>query len=194
MLLPQLHQSDTRPFDGTEGHVLAMLKFRLRKAASEIVEEKIFLEHQQERRAMPALDPMTSGLPPSPQQTLRSPFCTAHPETCGSRFVPTVAQFDEETAELLPATKAAMKAEIKKPFESRSFVLQVLEFLRLLCEGHNNELQELLCEQSALSSANIGMQQVSNAYPLQGRSFDRRQIKTLRHADGRDFDACVGQT
>jgi len=42
--------------------------------------------------------------------------------------------------------------EMQKPFPSRSFVMDVLEFLRLLCEGHNTALQDFLREQSVGSS------------------------------------------
>lgn len=55
---------------------------------------------------------------------------------------------ESQGMQLSDATKAAMLQEIRKPFPSRSFVMDVLEFVRLLCEGHNCEMQDLLREQS----------------------------------------------
>ena len=62
-----------------------------------------------------------------------------------------LAHFDEETIDLSPATAAAMREELEQPFPSPSFVftdgIELVEFLRLLTEGHNNEMQKLLAEQ-----------------------------------------------
>ena len=55
--------------------------------------------------------------------------------------------FEEETEGLSPATVVAMRQELEAPFASRAYAMEVLEFLRLLCEGHNNRLQNLLREQ-----------------------------------------------
>lgn len=57
-------------------------------------------------------------------------------------------KFEIETGVISGATKAAMLQQIRKPFPSRSYVMDVLEFLRLLCEGHNTEMQDLLREQT----------------------------------------------
>lgn len=64
------------------------------------------------------------------------------------------AAFAEQAAahEWSDATKAAMLAEIERPFAERSMVLNVLELLRLLCEGHNSQVQDLLREQSSVTS------------------------------------------
>ena len=67
----------------------------------------------------------------------------------------------EEHAHLLDwsdATKAVMLLEVSRPFASRSFVMDVLELLRLLCEGHNTLMQDLLREQStATTSARVDL-------------------------------------
>ena len=46
------------------------------------------------------------------------------------------------------ATQAAMEKEILKPFPSQSHIFDVLEFLRLMTEGHYTEMQDLLREQT----------------------------------------------
>ena len=68
--------------------------------------------------------------------------------------------FDEEAREneWSEATKAVMHAEICRPFPTRAFALDLLETLRLLCEGHNTAMQDLLREQSgSASSARIDL-------------------------------------
>ena len=124
LLSDPVRQVEVRAFDGTDGRVLEMLKWRLRRASTEICEEKIYRENQRERQLT----------------------------------------FDEDTADLLPLTKAAMRAEMDLPFPSRSFVMQTLTFIQLLCEGHNNDLQMLLCEQTELSAANVDL--VTEVYEL----------------------------
>ena len=49
---------------------------------------------------------------------------------------------------LSPATVAAMRAELKKEFASRSHVKHVLKFLQLLCEGHHTQLQDFVRDQT----------------------------------------------
>ena len=115
--------SEIGAFDGTDTPLLHMLKMRIRKAISEIREEKFYLESQRERRAT----------------------------------------FEEDTAGLSAATVDAMKAELEQPFASRSFVLLTLQFLQLLCEGHNNELQDLL---SSDEGADHTVDLVSEVYEL----------------------------
>ena len=34
--------------------------------------------------------------------------------------------------------------EVEKPFETHAFSAELLEMLRLLCEGHNEEMQDFL--------------------------------------------------
>lgn len=57
--------------------------------------------------------------------------------------------FELEQENLSPATRVAMRKQLEKEFESDSNVASVLEFMRLLCEGHNLKLQDLLREQTA---------------------------------------------
>ena len=57
----------------------------------------------------------------------------------------------EEFSTASSATIAQMQIEIDKEFPARSHALSVLEVLRLLCEGHNNALQDLLHVQDTTS-------------------------------------------
>ena len=62
-----------------------------------------------------------------------------------------------EDASVSSATLLAVTKEIEKDFPSRSHVMEVLEMLRLLCEGHNNRMQDLMHQQSsAFESADLG--------------------------------------
>lgn len=51
------------------------------------------------------------------------------------------------TAGLSPATAAAMRSHLSHPFETCAYTLEALETLQLLCEGHNETLQNFLKEQ-----------------------------------------------
>ena len=55
--------------------------------------------------------------------------------------------FDEMAVGLSAAAKEAMREDIERPYPSRAFVVDVLETLRLLCEGHNEASQDFLREQ-----------------------------------------------
>jgi len=49
--------------------------------------------------------------------------------------------FSDEVAGLSAAAVAAVRADLERDFESEAFVLQTVEALRLLCEGHFGPLQ-----------------------------------------------------
>ena len=59
--------------------------------------------------------------------------------------------FEETTKDLNPATRVKIRAELQRGFQSRGYTLEVLEVLRLLCEGHNVKMQDYLSEQSSAS-------------------------------------------
>ena len=64
--------------------------------------------------------------------------------------------FAEATAGLSAATVVALRAQLEKDFPARSHEMEVLELLRLMCEGHNQRWQDFLCEQpEALSSVDL---------------------------------------
>ena len=63
--------------------------------------------------------------------------------------------FAEECEGLSPATIVLLRAELERPFPSRAFALDVLEFLRMLCEGHNNQWQNFLRVQPAAESIDL---------------------------------------
>ena len=52
--------------------------------------------------------------------------------------------FEEMALGLSAAAREAMREDIERPYPSRAFVCDVLEVLRLLCEGHNQTAQEFL--------------------------------------------------
>ena len=70
----------------------------------------------------------------------------------------------EDYASASSATLVAVSKEIEKDFPARSHVNEVLEMLRLLCEGHNNKMQDLMHVQqgSGFESADL----VSEVYEL----------------------------
>ena len=47
----------------------------------------------------------------------------------------------------------AMLAEAEQAFPERAFAMETLELTRLLCEGHNNEMQNFLREQPTQNTA-----------------------------------------
>ena len=51
------------------------------------------------------------------------------------------------------ATKVALIKEAEAPFPERAFAVETLELARLLCEGHNNEMQDYLFEQPTQGTA-----------------------------------------
>ena len=57
-----------------------------------------------------------------------------------------------------------MRTDLERDFPSRSFVLDVLELLRLMCEGHNEDFQNFLREQPNESIRNVDL--VSEVYLL----------------------------
>ena len=59
--------------------------------------------------------------------------------------------FEETAKDLNPATRVKIRAELQRGFQSRGYTLEVLEVLRLLCEGHNVKMQDYLSEQSSAS-------------------------------------------
>ena len=69
----------------------------------------------------------------------------------------------EEYSTASSSTLAQLQKEIDKEFPSRSHVLEVLEMMRLLCEGHNNAMQDLMHVQSS-SISNIDL--VGEVYEL----------------------------
>ena len=50
---------------------------------------------------------------------------------------------------LSAAAKEAMREDIERPYPSHAFVVDVLEMLRLQCEGHNEASQDFLREHSS---------------------------------------------
>ena len=52
--------------------------------------------------------------------------------------------FEEATAGMSARAKAMVHEDIERPFASRACVLEVLELLRLMCEGHHVEMQEYI--------------------------------------------------
>ena len=68
------------------------------------------------------------------------------------------------TEGLSAATVVAMRTDLERDFPSRSFVLDVLELLRLMCEGHNEDFQNFLREQPNESIRNVDL--VSEVYLL----------------------------
>ena len=62
------------------------------------------------------------------------------------------------------AAKSALRKEIDKPFASQALATEVLRLLQLMCEGHNNEMQELLREQTYNESLDVDL--LSSTYEL----------------------------
>ena len=58
-----------------------------------------------------------------------------------------LSAFSEVTQGMSARAKAMMEEDIERPFDSKSCVSDVLELLRLMCEGHNVEMQDYLRHQ-----------------------------------------------
>ncbi|KAL1510122.1 hypothetical protein AB1Y20_006454 [Prymnesium parvum] len=107
VLTDPTEQERVRPFDGTNGRFLGMMKYRLELGVKELRERKFFYEERADR--------------------LRT--------------------FEADTANLSPATVAAMRAELEKGFNSRALVVEVMLLLQQTCEGHFQEMQDYLRDQ-----------------------------------------------
>ena len=109
-----------RPFDGSTGTFLSMMRWRLRLAMREVHERRTFEEVREEMRVV--ISEEYSG-----------------------------------------PTLVALQKEIDLDFPARSHAREVLELLRLLCEGHYGQMQDYLHEQpSSLSNADL----VGDTYEL----------------------------
>ena len=114
---------DLDAFDGTGNSFVESMRARLRIAAREIRERKVYQQMQSERKEV----------------------------------------FEEESAGLSVATVLVMRHDLEAPFPARSHVMEVLELLQLLCEGHNNEMQDFMRVQpGSMSSVDL----VAEVYEL----------------------------
>ena len=120
---------DLTAFDGSPMTFVGSMRQRLRLAAREIGERKVYCQMQDERREA----------------------------------------FEEEAEGLSAATVVAMRADLEAPFPARSHVLEVLELLQLLCEGHNNDMQDFMRVQpNSMNSVDL----VAEVYDLLTRLED----------------------
>ena len=78
-----------------------------------------------------------------------------------------------------------IRDRVERPFPSRSFVIEALETLRLLCEGHNNAMQEHLREQpNDLSDIDMVSEVYQLLYALEPE-IDETNIEQVRASTSR---------
>ena len=159
-------ESSIAAADGSKATFFASMKRRLRLGVKELKDRKIYLAQQaslpRTRRAQRAAPNELTRPPPHPppRRALRlicRPIVSLSPHphievnmsvrVCATHRAPLTLQEERramwsEASEGLSAQgKAMLREDIDRPFASRARLVEVLELLRLMCEGHRVEMQ-----------------------------------------------------